>query len=183
MSIKRDSAGFTIIEIVLLMVALSALIGVGVVGYAAVKKADKQSSKKDAAKTTQEARSKEFFEFSDLDMKFEKTSSNKDMFFKASKDASAMHNAYDKKLNSLAQKCYGGENREVAFSSIGRDEGYGGTGDKGIVAKQFDTFNIIIQKPEGVQPCTDVNYQNEFSQKLTNLQNQLEYSIKGAEKL
>lgn len=182
---NHKQSGFTIVEVLGVAVATVAFVSVATVGYMAIKHNNSDDSLKSQKSLDEQAiqRGKAYFEFPDLGMKFEKTNSNKGMSFASSKHADGVYLVYDEKLRRLAKECYG-QNRNVSFGSVQRNEGYSSVSTSDSIAtKQFDTFNITMRVSSDIQTCTDVTKQGQFSSRITDLQKQLRYSIQGAEKL
>lgn len=182
---NHKQSGFTIIEVLGAVIAVVVFIAVAAVGYMAIKQNNADNSLKTQESSDKKAiqRGKTYFEFLDLGMKFEKTNSNKDMFFMQSKDADGVYHAHDKGLRTLAKECYG-EDKDVSFGIVQRNEGYASSDVKSAAAvKQFDTFSITMHTNDDIQPCPDAAKQEVFLSRITNLQKQLRYAIQGAEKL
>lgn len=178
-------SGFTIIEVLVGVIAAILFIGVATVAYTAIKSDEKKtaSQSQDTSQHKEIQRGKTYFEFPDLGMKFERTDSNKGMSFRQSKDADGAYLVYDQRLRTLSKQCYGGD-QDTSFSTIQRNEGYSRPdNEQSTVAKQFDTFNITSRASNDIQACTDASQQEVFSSRIADLQKQLRYSIQGAEKL
>lgn len=177
---KKHNAGFTLTEVLIGIIVAVIFISVAIIGYTAVTNNKNEASVDASVQSSNGSKEKQYFEFSELGVKFEKTNSNRGMTFKQSEDGSS-YRAYDRILNTISRACYG-EQKDVSFGSIIRGEGYGGdTGKPGV--KQFGDFGIKFEPAQNIQPCTDSSHQDRFTNKIQALQNQLSYSITGAEKL
>lgn len=195
---KLAQKGFTLVELLLIVIALSLVTGVGYYVYS-VNKDDKkpettsQATQKTETKLTEQP-NVEYVEFRDLGFKIKKSEKMSDWSYLDDKEVpktkyvqSAAHVKKIDECNVGAQyPPLGTSPSEKSFAAFSRIDGIykdDGTIGNGLV-KQFDTFYISIGYPNGGSPCFNENgigYPVERSPE--GAQDALLEALKNAEKL
>lgn len=166
---KLRQKGFTLIEGLLIIIALTMVMGVGYYVYSQNRALESSSPAKTTdtplRKTDKTTPSEdEFAEFKDLGFRIKKTETMADWMFIANEDfpggryvqSKAHVEAIDKCNVGAANPPLGISPSEKSFAGFSRIEGTyvdDPTVITGRLMKQFDAFHIVVNYPNGGSPC------------------------------
>jgi hypothetical protein len=193
MKIKNQS-GFTLVEGLLVIIALTLVAFVGYYVYNSQKDANQTLDKASSASQKSMPKAPDYFVLEDMGIKIKKTSDIKDFSFRSDPTVKQSRYVHSDRFDAALKKCYGEfQDSDAAgnsFYAIGRVDGKyteGMMDEAGFyitpAIKQFDNFFINGEPPNGFSACKNEAFQEEFSNIRHNLAEQLFKAVESSEKI
>lgn len=163
---KKNELGFSLIEILLSIIAISLVAGVGYYVYSQNQTKDtSEKTETSAQQVVQEPKvieetppkAVEYKEFEDLGIKIEKTETIASINFESEEDIPKAYYLRTTEIDKLYNQCRPSTSDDMhasvgSFMSIAREEGKFKPGSGPVeLIKQFDDFHIIAGFPNGSQ--------------------------------
>lgn len=179
--------GFTVVEVLLVVIALTLLAGVGLYGYNSIKNKDseKKETVKVAAPKKEASVPKEYVELPDLGVKFEKTQGIQDFSFEVDPSVPSTKYVHSTQYTAATKAC-GWNDSEYTISArsiaaIGRENGvYDEDSPQNIgvgLVKQFKGFYIRIGHPNGAILCNNEADSEKIAELRTQLSRKLDEAL------
>jgi hypothetical protein len=180
---SKNQKGFGAIEGLLIVIALTLVVGVGFYVMNTSKDVDKNLKETTSASEKQQAKI-EYIKVPLLGVKIVSTTTVKDVSFNADLQDASIVDASDSELTSLTNACFGSSSSDVSFMQLtkgsGDFSGRANKSDNAVLLKQFKSFYIAQIKPSSLggdgssQDCTDGKPNTAASARSKALTNALE---------